>query len=315
MSPSELHVGCGTHTPIGLSSGSTVLVSGCGAGCSSDPLCAGATWAGSFGFPSGVPTFPAHAISDRPAIAKNPIFHMVSSPWFGASERRRRPQEHPACHEHVREFTRNAAQISSCAPCAHGSRTLQTQFLGEANRLLGVSAWTELTEKELDEVWERFFRPVSFRTGLDPADWPGIVEPSPSVTYRFEYPVDDLDFDNLHDCALAAFRQCLESGDRMYAIDIHHPSYWFTPHVPIEAWSPPGFWERTLEPGTPVRPADRWPVPVLPNGDYYIFLARDFSWGIFGHPWEQTMCVFGERLLAAFDARQPLLFRDVLRQR
>jgi hypothetical protein len=35
----------------------------------------------------------------------------------------------------------------------------------------------------------------------------------------------------------------------------------------------------------------------FPNGDYYTFARPDFSEGTFGHPWEQTLCVFGPRLV------------------
>ena len=34
-------------------------------------------------------------------------------------------------------------------------------------------------------------------------------------------------------------------------------------------------------------------ISVLPDGDHHIFLSPDFSWGCFGRPWEQTICVFG----------------------
>jgi hypothetical protein len=40
-----------------------------------------------------------------------------------------------------------------------------------------------------------------------------------------------------------------------------------------------------------------WRVTPLPNGDYYIFLSEVFRTGTFGHPWEETMCIFGDRLL------------------
>ncbi|MDH6280004.1 DUF2716 domain-containing protein [Prescottella agglutinans] len=42
-----------------------------------------------------------------------------------------------------------------------------------------------------------------------------------------------------------------------------------------------------------------WRVPVYPNGDYYIFVREDLSDGTFGHPWERTLCVFGERLVSS----------------
>jgi len=42
-----------------------------------------------------------------------------------------------------------------------------------------------------------------------------------------------------------------------------------------------------------------WPTTVFPNGDYTIFLTEDMSTGTFGHPWEQTLCVFGEPMVSA----------------
>jgi hypothetical protein len=46
-------------------------------------------------------------------------------------------------------------------------------------------------------------------------------------------------------------------------------------------------------------PDEMWPTEIYPNGDYYIWLAGDFRYGTFGHPWEPSLCVFGEELLAA----------------
>jgi hypothetical protein len=52
----------------------------------------------------------------------------------------------------------------------------------------------------------------------------------------------------------------------------------------------------------------------LPDGDYAIFLAEDFSFGFFGHPWEATICIFGEPLLEAFQKYPPRLFEKVVRK-
>ncbi len=56
-----------------------------------------------------------------------------------------------------------------------------------------------------------------------------------------------------------------------------------------------------------------WSIPVLPDGDYYIFLSPDFRFGTFGHPWEETICVFGQELLDAFAQHPPQLFREIVR--
>ena len=53
---------------------------------------------------------------------------------------------------------------------------------------------------------------------------------------------------------------------------------------------------------------------MLPDGDCHIVLAADFSWGCFGRPWEQTICVFGRRLLAAVERSRPTLLVHTVRR-
>jgi hypothetical protein len=55
-------------------------------------------------------------------------------------------------------------------------------------------------------------------------------------------------------------------------------------------------------------------VPVFPDGVYTLFLAADARFGIFGHPWEMTVCVFGQELLDAFGPDLPELFRKLVRR-
>ncbi|MFE5023138.1 DUF2716 domain-containing protein [Streptomyces sp. NPDC056656] len=45
--------------------------------------------------------------------------------------------------------------------------------------------------------------------------------------------------------------------------------------------------------------ATAWPLSPYPDGDYYIYLSEDFRMGSFGHPWEESLCLFGEVLLDA----------------
>jgi Protein of unknown function (DUF2716) len=162
-----------------------------------------------------------------------------------------------------------------------------------------LPAWSALGLSEQREIWDRFDRTFNFRPSVRPADFPGIDEPSPSVTFALprdgaqkRLPTAD-DIEDLESATLAAFRACTEPGDRMYALDWQHEGFRLQPHVPFEEWL----------------------VPVLPDGDYYIFLAADFTWGLFGHPWEWTMCVFGGPLLAALERRSPRLFDAPARRR
>jgi hypothetical protein len=177
-----------------------------------------------------------------------------------------------------------------------------------------VGAWQELSSVESSGVWDRFYDRFQFRPSVLPEQWPGIAEPEPSVTYRFEYPSDPGEVVDLHESALAAFRACTPPGGRMVVLDWQHACYRFSPHVSFEEWERPDLRNEGFLPVQPIDFADLWLVPVFPNGDYSVFLAPDLSWGLFGHPWEQTICVFGEALLAAFGARPPRLFRDVVRR-
>lgn len=169
-----------------------------------------------------------------------------------------------------------------------------------------MSAWQRLSEAEGDEVWDRFYADFHFHPSIHAADFPAIAEPHPSLTFALPRPPgrdtrdglyhrtwpDQDELDDLVSSVLAAFRACTADDERIYALDWNHPCYWLRPHAAV----------------------DEWFVPVLPNGDYYIFLERSFLWGDFGHPWEWTMCVFGADLLAALARRPPLLFRDPIRR-
>ncbi|MFG2520170.1 DUF2716 domain-containing protein [Streptomyces sp. NPDC048527] len=74
---------------------------------------------------------------------------------------------------------------------------------------------------------------------------------------------------------------CVGSPGTLFALDWQHTSYRFAPQ----------------EAGGPGQAA--WPLSPYPDGDYYIFLSEGFRFGSFGHPWEESLCLFGEELLDA----------------
>lgn len=149
---------------------------------------------------------------------------------------------------------------------------------------MNEAAWQQLAsatdDAEYARVWSAFYSRFGFRPSTSPGSWPGIDEPTPSITYDLSSAMTE---ENLARAEVAFGRALLDAlvsstgdGESIYALDWQHPGYAFTPDLE----SPPGgLWD--------------WPVPALPNGDYYIFVSRDLSWGVFGHPWEQTWCAFG----------------------
>jgi hypothetical protein len=149
-----------------------------------------------------------------------------------------------------------------------------------------------LYEAEHDEIWARFKDRFTFRP--DMRAFPGITEPETSATWSLrdceESAVDELD-EIVHSGLGTATRP----GEQLYALDWQHVGYRFDP--------------RRVGGRGPRRPGG-----VFPGGDYSVSLTPDLRLGTFGHPWEETLCVFGEPLLAAVEARLTALLGPPVRR-
>lgn len=134
---------------------------------------------------------------------------------------------------------------------------------------------------EYDDIWAAFDARFAFRAGVSPDAWPAITEPVPSVTFDLgvipDGPERGAAYDAINAEALRAFVWTLPDRE-LAVLDWQHPAYRFRPGDQALAWQPD------------------WPVPVYPDGDYVAFLTPDLTEGTFGHPWERTLCVIGERL-------------------
>lgn len=143
-------------------------------------------------------------------------------------------------------------------------------------------AWQPLPDDE--SLWQRFERDFEFRLEHQRGAGPAIREPAGSVTFDLSpifHAGDQEAFDaaehRFNDEVLEAFRRVF--AEDLVVLDWQHPTYRLSPPKLV----------------TPVR---GWYLRPFPNGDYYMFLTEDMSQGTFGHPWEQTLCVFGADLVA-----------------
>ncbi|WP_030456937.1 DUF2716 domain-containing protein [Herbidospora cretacea] len=145
------------------------------------------------------------------------------------------------------------------------------------------AAWEELPGYA--EFWDPFTERFAFRPSHEGAV--AICEPAPSVTvdlapvFAHEGARFAAGLDAVNALGLLAMTHVFPESQRLVVLDWQHSCWWFRPH------------RQALDP----RP--EWPVGVFPNGDYYAFLTEDMSTGTFGHPWEQTLCVFGDPLVTA----------------
>jgi hypothetical protein len=162
-----------------------------------------------------------------------------------------------------------------------------------------MNAWKILKKEERILAWDDFYLKFDFHPSTRKKDWPGIKEPNPSLTFRISHIFGKGEeyynslHDNLIDVFLQAFKSLVPKYGWIFALDWQHECYKFYPHELNE------FGE--------------WMVPILPNGDYYIFFEKNLDFGVFGHPWEGTMCIFGEDLIAKIEQNKPSLFTEIIR--
>lgn len=151
-----------------------------------------------------------------------------------------------------------------------------------ASHRFDSAAWAQVGTQEARRLWDRFDAAFRFRPSL--YELPGIDEPTPSITYGLVYgdgtraePVW------VNRALLAALRRVSDVDASVVVLDWKHQTYRCRPR-----------WVRDEE-----SPDATWPVDFCPDGDYHIWLTEDFRCGTFGHPWEPSLCVFGEDLLSA----------------
>lgn len=148
-----------------------------------------------------------------------------------------------------------------------------------------IGAWRRLRDDENDAAWDDFDRRFGFApSGGRPAR--SIREPAPSVTFDLSglrsaggLGYADAAIGSVEASARRAFLAAFGEDVELLVLDWQHHGYRLSPAVPAAG------------------PDDLPPIPtVVPDGDYYIYATPDLSEGTFGHPWENSLCVFGSRM-------------------
>ncbi len=151
-----------------------------------------------------------------------------------------------------------------------------------------AAGWSQITDEENEQLWETFTTRFSFRRSMSPEGWPAIKEPSPSMTWSVQAIRKTYESDSeLFNCIehrsreqlLLALDRLGAGVGRMYALHLNHAGYSFEPTTVAR------------------RGLCLWPVPIIPVHNYSLFIDPTFLVGILGHPWEASICVFGELLI------------------
>ncbi|MFB6812405.1 DUF2716 domain-containing protein [Streptomyces sp. NPDC056387] len=147
-------------------------------------------------------------------------------------------------------------------------------------------------------LWDRFYADFNFKPSTTYR--PAITDPSPSAVWNLHSHhrlVPDLPAE-LDAIVRRGLLAATKPGEFVYWLDWQHNGYRYDPR-------------RTDLSGRPPRPGEG----AYPNGDYYLHLTDDLRLGTFGHPWEQTLTVWGATLLAAVEAELTGLLGEPVRRR
>ena len=176
---------------------------------------------------------------------------------------------------------------------------LISSVLGGSN----INNWIELKESEEQAVWKKVYKDFKFKPSI--TKFPSFKVPSPFITYDISvynnWSGDFKEFDeiykDLEEKSLCAFKELTNNDEYFYALDWQHPSYWGNSFLKFPK----------------DEEFDEWTIPIFPDGDYYFFIQKEFNWGLLGHPWEQTITIFGKDLIQAFKKHNPRMFKTILR--
>ncbi len=164
-------------------------------------------------------------------------------------------------------------------------------------------AWIELPRHRHDKVWDRFKEAFHFKPSVRPEEWPTYLEPAPSITWDIShllasfYPWNDPQATPYNVALWKAFKACLAEDESVLALDWQHTAWEFFPHRFRGADDP-----------------TCWCIPALPSGEYHIFVTEDHRLGSLGHPWAQTLCIFGEGFVDAYRSESTLDNAAMIRQ-
>ena len=138
-------------------------------------------------------------------------------------------------------------------------------------------AWNSVDWDEHSLIWDRFDGAFDFKPDYHERKVPAISEPSPSVVLDLSSIEIWSEIDFLNNIFARLFRELVGCDESLLVLDWHHESFRFRPHIDTNC--------------------RYWPTIVYPDGDYYIFVSEDFSFGTFGHPWQESLCIFGQSLV------------------
>lgn len=151
--------------------------------------------------------------------------------------------------------------------------------------------WSRIPQNDCDKIWHKFYTDFSFKPSSCQADWPSIRTSKPNVklkiTDMWSGAYDETKWLSLIQKGINSFCKIVDSEEEIIVLDWQHECYYINPRK-IDV--------RTM---LPTHNTSGQKPSFIPDGEYYIFITKDFENVWFGHPWEKTITIIGDKLIHA----------------
>lgn len=155
--------------------------------------------------------------------------------------------------------------------------------------------WMLLQDDEYRKIWDKVYTEFNFRPSINPIFPPFFFKVPVDIYDISNLPSED-EYDELMDKIIVdSFIECMGNDDFMYALDWQHSGFRYNPRIKTLKQSTFISDDRCNDGGY-----DACFPDFFPDGDYYFFISKDFTWGYLTHPWLLKAWVFGEPLKEYF---------------
>ena len=161
-----------------------------------------------------------------------------------------------------------------------------------------MKEWEVLSDNEEEYIWKFILENYKFNPKYNSKDKsaPFLILPEPYAVYEMHLftsylkdtsiNIDEEYYNNFNELITNIFIKCMGKDEYIFALDWQHTCFKYNPN--------------SSEKMSKVLELDGFNIyfpEFYPDGDYYIFISNNFSWGYFTHPWTQELWVFGNELI------------------
>jgi hypothetical protein len=154
-----------------------------------------------------------------------------------------------------------------------------------------------LTKDEENYIWNYIYKELSFNPSINKSIVPFKIDKIYNI-YDFSSVKDDY-IDKMEGLISNVLLKCIERDEFIYALDWQHSGFKCTPIKRFPLDNERILWvEDSKYNGGGY---NAYFPSFYPDGDYYFFIVNTLEWGYLGHPWQEKIWIFGEKLISEIE--------------